>query len=822
MINALYRRYRPESFEEVIGQEHVTAPLMAALAAGNTTHAYLFSGPRGCGKTTSARILARCLNCAEYPTATPCGKCESCRELARDGSGSFDVVELDAASHGGVDDARELRDQASFAPLRDRFKIFIIDEAHMVSNQGFNALLKLVEEPPAHVKFIFATTEPEKVIGTIRSRTHHYPFRLVPPDVLENYLGQLCEAEGVQAGKDVLSLVVRAGTGSVRDTLSVLDQIIGGSDGKMLEYERAVALLGYTSAHLLDQAVVAISASDGAALFGVVDAVVKSGHDPRRFVEDLLQRLRDLVIIALAGESVKDVFLSVPDDQYALMVAQASELGARRASQAADLVNDALTNMVGATAPRLQLELLCARLIVTSGAGGAMSGREAAGAGSAGVPQAGSVETAKAQIPAQQAPARAMPPQSRMPDPRTQPMPSFMPESADDPASQGGSEPAVARSNVPEHSASELPAPMAEAAPERHLEQPAQRSGPSDPLDRLRSAWSEIVNAASEESRIAGNILKHATGDLRFEGGVLSVGFENAGTAAGFQHNRKAQAALAHAIESMAGMQLQIAGHESGIALDARPKAEAEIPAPAVDLAPAAAQPAEVAELVEPELPEAPADPALPAAGEFPPEALAEDEPAETDPVYELQPESGDEPDPAGVLAQLLDLAEPVGASEPSAAYPDSQMAAPAAAKVLSDPGPDMAVASSAFDSEPFFAQDLPQPPPSELPEPLRGEIPDFPQAPADPPAWLQQREVPAAASRIMAPFGMQEHTQTPLDQPQPGSDFSPEPSSEPVFENEWDEVSPDDPEISASTLVGINVVMEVLGGTIEEEIPHA
>lgn len=361
---ALYRRYRPESFQEVIGQDHVTRPLMAALEAGRTTHAYLFSGPRGCGKTTSARILARCLNCVEYPTAKPCGKCDSCKELARDGSGSLDVVELDAASHGGVDDARELREQAGFAPVRDRFKIFIIDEAHMVTNQGFNALLKLVEEPPPHVKFIFATTEPEKVIGTIRSRTHHYPFRLVPPLELEKYLALVCAREGVSAGKDLLSLVVRAGTGSVRDTLSVLDQIIGGSEGTRLDYDRAVALLGYTSAALLDDAVDAISARDGAALFGVVDKVVKSGHDPRRFVEDMLQRLRDLVIIALAGDEAKDVFVSVPKDLYARMVEQAAALGAQRASQCADLTNAALSEMAGATAPRLQLELLCARLVI--------------------------------------------------------------------------------------------------------------------------------------------------------------------------------------------------------------------------------------------------------------------------------------------------------------------------------------------------------------------------------------------------------------------------------------------------------------------------
>ncbi|MFY9262361.1 MAG: DNA polymerase III subunit gamma and tau [Actinomycetaceae bacterium] len=393
MSIAIYRRYRPQTFQEVIGQDHVVSPLRAALAAGRTTHAYLFSGPRGCGKTTSARILARCLNCVEYPTDTPCGKCESCVELARDGSGSLDVVELDAASHGGVDDARELREQAGFAPVRDRYKIYIIDEAHMVSNQGFNALLKLVEEPPEHVKFIFATTEPEKVIGTIRSRTHHYPFRLVPPQDLENYLAHLCEVEGVTAGKDVLSLVVRAGTGSVRDTLSVLDQIIGGSEGKTLDYDRAVALLGYTSAALLDEATTAIATRDGAALFGVVDSVVKSGHDPRRFVEDLLQRLRDLVILSLAGEAALDVFVSVPQDQLERMQVQAEQLGAARASRCADLTNEALTMMVGATAPRLQLELLCARLIV------AQAPQRVAGAGVASSGGVGSVEGGQVSTP---------------------------------------------------------------------------------------------------------------------------------------------------------------------------------------------------------------------------------------------------------------------------------------------------------------------------------------------------------------------------------------------------------------------------------------
>lgn len=364
MVTALYRRYRPENFAELIGQSQVTAPLMTALRGDRVNHAYLFSGPRGCGKTTSARILARCLNCAEGPTDTPCGKCPSCVELSRDGGGSLDVVEIDAASHNGVDDARDLRERAAFAPARDRYKIFILDEAHMVTAAGFNALLKIVEEPPAHVKFIFATTEPDKVIATIRSRTHHYPFRLVPPAQMLDYLEQLCQQEGVDVAPGVLPLVVRSGGGSVRDSLSLLDQLIAGSEGGKVEYERAVALLGYTPDYLLDEAVDALSIKDSAAAFAAVDRVIQSGQDPRQFVEDVLERLRDLILVNAVTHDAKSVLRGVSEEQLEKMRVQGSRFGAAELTHAADVVNSALNQMSGATSPKLHLELMIGRVLV--------------------------------------------------------------------------------------------------------------------------------------------------------------------------------------------------------------------------------------------------------------------------------------------------------------------------------------------------------------------------------------------------------------------------------------------------------------------------
>jgi len=365
---ALYRRYRPETFTELIGQSQVTAPLMTALKTDRVNHAYLFSGPRGCGKTTSARILARCLNCAEGPTDTPCGKCASCVELSRDGSGSLDVVEIDAASHNGVDDARDLRERAIFAPARDRFKIFILDEAHMVTPQGFNALLKIVEEPPAHVKFIFATTEPEKVIGTIRSRTHHYPFRLVAPAEMLGYLEEVCATEKVKPAPGVLTLVVRAGGGSVRDSLSLLDQLIAGSELKSgsaeIEYDRAAALLGYTHANLLDEVVDAFATQNSSLVFSSVDKVIQSGQDPRRFVEDLLEKLRDLIVVLSVGEEAKSVLRGIAPAELEKMGLQAMSFGMAELTHAAGAVANALTEMSGATSPKLQLELMCAKVLV--------------------------------------------------------------------------------------------------------------------------------------------------------------------------------------------------------------------------------------------------------------------------------------------------------------------------------------------------------------------------------------------------------------------------------------------------------------------------
>jgi DNA polymerase III subunit gamma/tau len=363
---ALYRKYRPASFAEVVGQEHVTEPLSTALTAGRINHAYLFSGPRGCGKTSSARILARSLNCEQGPTATPCGVCDSCVALAPNGPGSIDVVELDAASHGGVDDTRELRDRAFYAPVQSRYRVFIVDEAHMVTTAGFNALLKIVEEPPEHLIFIFATTEPEKVLPTIRSRTHHYPFRLLPPRTMRGLIEGICAQEDVVVDDAVYPLVIRAGGGSPRDTLSVLDQLLAGADGNRVNYQRALGLLGATDMALIDEAVDALAAGDAAALFGAVESVIDAGHDPRRFATDLLERFRDLLVLQAVPDAIARGVVDAPEDVLDRMREQAVRIGAATLTRYAEVVHAGLTEMRGATAPRLLLEVICARLLLPS------------------------------------------------------------------------------------------------------------------------------------------------------------------------------------------------------------------------------------------------------------------------------------------------------------------------------------------------------------------------------------------------------------------------------------------------------------------------
>ncbi|MFH9987657.1 DNA polymerase III subunit gamma and tau [Streptomyces luteogriseus] len=519
---ALYRRYRPETFAEVIGQEHVTDPLQQALRNNRVNHAYLFSGPRGCGKTTSARILARCLNCEQGPTPTPCGECQSCQDLARNGPGSIDVIEIDAASHGGVDDARDLREKAFFGPARSRYKIYIIDEAHMVTSAGFNALLKVVEEPPEHLKFIFATTEPEKVIGTIRSRTHHYPFRLVPPGTLREYLGQVCEKETIPVADGVLPLVVRAGGGSVRDSMSVMDQLLAGAAADGVTYAMATALLGYTDGSLLDSVVEAFATGDGAAAFEVVDRVIEGGNDPRRFVADLLERLRDLVILAAVPDAAEKGLIDAPADVIERMQAQAGTFGPAELSRAADLVNEGLTEMRGAHSPRLQLELICARVLLPAaygdersvmarldriergvnysvgpaglpaagyapgpeGHGGAAAAPVQAGAGGA-VPPGGGPAAARAAVRAPGAGAGPGTPGHGGAAPGiggtggVGPTPTA-PDSASPAAGQGAPQPAPGQS-APQSEPGHGAAPTAPAAPPAHAPAPGSQPGPGAP-----------------------------------------------------------------------------------------------------------------------------------------------------------------------------------------------------------------------------------------------------------------------------------------------------------------------------------------------------
>jgi DNA polymerase-3 subunit gamma/tau len=499
MTLALYRKYRPSVFADVIGQDHVTVPLSNALTSGKTHHAYLFSGPRGCGKTSSARIMARSLNCEKGPTPTPCGLCQSCKDLVANGSGSLDVIELDAATHGLVDDARDLRDKAFFAPVHSRYKIYIIDEAHQLGPGAANALLKVVEEPPPHVIFIFATTEPDKLISTIRSRTHHYPFRLVPPGILAEHLEKICKEEGATVAKGVIPLVVRASGGSVRDALSVLGQLLAGAGPDGVSYEIAIQLLGFTDGALLDDAVDALAARDGATLFKTVDRVIESGHDPRRFAGDFLERLRDLMIVdALAATNANSILRELPDDQLERMRTQAANIGAANLSRCADIAAEGLTQMRGATAPRLILELICGRMLLPGGdntEAGMLSRIER-------LERVENITTA-----ATPAPAKA-----------TAPTPT---KTVADPAPKAAAKPE--------------PVVLAEkeAAVEDFKEAPpkSSKAASSQPIDiaGLRRLWPDVIENVKKRRRLTWSLLSASAQIIAVDDKLITIGIVNAG-----------------------------------------------------------------------------------------------------------------------------------------------------------------------------------------------------------------------------------------------------------------------------------------------------
>ena len=563
MSLALYRKYRPSTFAEVIGQEHVTEPLQQALRNNRVHHAYLFSGPRGCGKTSSARILARSLNCELGPTPEPCGKCQSCLDLAPSGPGSIDVIEIDAASHGGVDDARDLRERSFYAPVSSRFKIYIIDEAHMVTTAGFNALLKLVEEPPPHLKFIFATTEPEKVIGTIRSRTHHYPFRLVPPGALRDNLARICEAEGVPIEPAALGLVVRAGAGSVRDAQSVLDQLVAGAGEEGVTYKHAVALLGYTDASLLDDVVDAFAAHDGGAVLEIVDRVVEAGFEPRRFAEDLLERLRDLIVLDAVPDAGEKGLLDVPSDVLERMRRQAGQLGKAELTRAADIVNTGLTEMRGATAPRLLLELICARVLLP---------------GASDDPASLVVRLERLE--------RRLSGAAVAPEVKERP-----------------SKPAVDPTPVVAQPAAAPPAPAAHAAPAAAAPVPAAaRPGDVD-ATTLRRLWDDVLDATKRLRRTTHALLLSGPAQVvDVKGNVLVLGFTTGPLERQFKLGSANEDTLQQALKEVFGSDWRI---ETTLAGAGAPPA----PAPPARSAPPAGPPEPSAQRAAP----APAEPARPA-----------------------------------------------------------------------------------------------------------------------------------------------------------------------------------------------------------------
>ncbi|CAI3791945.1 DNA polymerase III subunit gamma and tau [Pseudarthrobacter sp. MM222] len=823
VTTALYRRYRPDSFADVIGQEHVTEPLMTALRKNRVNHAYLFSGPRGCGKTTSARILARCLNCAEGPTDTPCGKCPSCVELARGGSGSLDVIEIDAASHGGVDDARDLRERATYAPVRDRYKIFIIDEAHMVTSAGFNALLKIVEEPPEHIKFIFATTEPDKVIGTIRSRTHHYPFRLVPPEPLMAYLELLCGQENVPVAPGVLSLVIRAGGGSVRDSLSVLDQLMAGAGPAGLDYELAVALLGYTHASLLDDVVEAVAASDSATVFRAVDRVIQTGHDPRRFVEDLLERFRDLIIVQAMPESAQSILRGMPADQIARMQNQAHNLGAAELSRAADVTNTALTEMTGATSPRLHLELLCARILLPSSEQSERgiaaridrverrlnyAGNDVGVPANAPMPAAATpAPAAVAAVPAVPAVPVAAAPENTPPAPvpvpaaanaeAAAPTPSTTAQRDAAPAREQFTAPRVSTSDWPVEEAGALtraaanPAPSVAAPVQSAPSSPAQpapaqpvavpspavappsvvapatappAAGTGADVEVLRRAWPEILQTLTKIKRSTWALVEPNAQVGQFEGQVLTLAFTTSGLAGAFGRADHADN-LRQAIHKTIGIDCQIhaiaAGSNSSASSEPNPKAPAspDVPATSADAAWGLAPDTRPA-APEP-APSAEPSPATPAGGSTGP---AESRPAAPGPGA---------PKALPVVAAQSPVARPSPVQRPDAA---ADAALQASRKTAATPAPE-AEPESLATAGPSGSYDYPDddwgPPRDEDAPPLDEEppmdwdpsasstSPAVPSAVSSAPRPARRNDAPANA-RNAAPAASVDNTPTP------------------------------------------------------------
>ena len=804
----------------------MTKPLQAALRAHRVNHAYLFSGPRGCGKTTSARILARCLNCAEGPTDTPCGQCESCRELATGGPGSLDVVEIDAASHGGVDDARDLRERATFAPVRDRYKVFIIDEAHMVSPQGFNALLKLVEEPPEHVKFIFATTEPERVIGTIRSRTHHYPFRLVPPDILEPYLQTLCDEEHIRVGEGVLPLVIRAGGGSVRDSLSVLDQLMAGAIDGEIAYKTAVALLGYTDTALLDETVDALAGGDGGAAYRVIEKMVSSGHDPRRFVEDFLQRLRDLLIIAVAGDGANDVLVGTPHDQFERMSVQAKNWGTQALSRAADLTDEALRSMTGATSPRLQLELLIGRILVpgggvdaTAGAYGVAPAAVAGGMAGTPGPLSGGVGLVGGGAPAE-APAGSGSFGAR------QAREALARKKAQKSGDQGTSVAPEASADVRVDSprqAERAPQPQPSsggwevARPAAHSDAPAQVSSAAAPnADLVRQRWGDVVERLATHSRVVWSLLSQ-NGQLgAVDGDQLVILFPSQGMVASFTNGGRAQI-VEDTIYDVLGVRLHVSaqvGQSGGGPAVSTPSANAHsVVAPVqsmpaqgtpVQAAPAQASPAQESVPSGPGNSDASAHEAAPA-----PEFHVPAEPIDASKPYDPQaPESYDwhtqAPPPFDPGDQVEEVEQdsqevPAPSPEPDDEPEDEPVATSGWSETVVQPPSFDPLEEESAPEVPNFAEVTP------LPSQRFARMEEDDDAPSSDDTHstdnARSDEEPEVSAEASAEEEAQEIPATPI-----------------VSAAEDDSASIDDQDMSESNLFGIPAVLDILGGTIIEQ----